>query len=116
MTITQVLAVAPVTDIDRSAAWYSQLLDQPETSRPMPSLVDFHVTDTGWLQVFVDPGRAGRTEVNFAVDDFDATRDRLASAGLDVSQEAEVSNGVRVLPVTEPDGNVVTLIGNVRRS
>jgi len=114
MTITQVLAVAPVTDLDRSAAWYARLLDLPEAGRPMPSLAEFQVTDTGWIQVFVDPERAGRSAINVAVDDVDATRERLATAGFDVSGEAEASRGVRLLPVTDPDGNVVTVIGDVR--
>lgn len=114
MPITHVLAVAPVTDIDRSAAWYGRLLGRPESARPMPSLADFAVTDSGWLQVFLDPSRAGRAQINFAVDDFAVTRDRLASDGFDVSQESAGSSGVRLLPLADPDGNVVTVVGDLR--
>lgn len=114
MPITQVLAVALVTDIDASVAWYRRILDRPETSRPMPSLADFHVTDTGWLQVFVDPERAGRAAINFAVTDFAETRDRLAADGVDVGGEMVISDGSRVLPLFDPDGNVVTLLEKVR--
>jgi len=73
MPITHVLAVALVSDLDRAMQWYERLLGRPHDAQPMETLADWHVTEGGWLQVFVDPPRAGGVAVNFAVDDFDRT-------------------------------------------
>jgi len=116
MPITHVLAVAPVRDIDTSADWYANLLGRAADARPMDSLADFHLTESGWLQVFADPDRAGTAAVNFAVDDFDGTLADLRERGFDTSGAYGASRGVQLLPITDPDGNTVTFIGNVRQT
>ncbi len=55
--IEHVMAVVPVTDVDRAARYYGQLLGRAPDNRPMATLVEGRVTDSGWLQVF-----GGRTE------------------------------------------------------
>ena len=112
MPITHVLAVALVSDLDRATQWYERLLGRPADARPMESLADWHLTDGGWLQVFVDPQRAGGVAVNLAVDDFDETRQTLQERGFDTSGASETLTGVHLLPLTDPDGNTVTVIGN----
>jgi predicted enzyme related to lactoylglutathione lyase len=113
MTITHVLAVAFVSDIDRATTWYEQLLGRPAEARPMETLADWHVTDGGWLSVFVAPPRAGGTAVNFAVDDFDQTCRTVRDRGFDVGGAWDTPRGVRLLPLADPDGNTITFIGNV---
>ena len=115
MNVSHVLAVVPVSDIDRSVAWYERLLGRPADARPMATLADFHVSPSGWLQVFADADRAGTVAVNLAVDDLDRTRADLQAAGFDVSGEFEVSRGVRLIPLADPDGSTVSVVGNLRR-
>lgn len=59
----------PVADIDTARRWYERLLGREADNRPMDSLAEWWVTDTGWLQVHHDAGRAGTALLNFAVDD-----------------------------------------------
>lgn len=114
MDVRTVLAVVMVDDHDTATDWYEKLLGRPADNRPMESLADWHVTGTAWLQVFRDPDRAGRGAVNFAVDSIDEAGDRVRARGIVPGEPIEASAGTRLLPITDPDGNVVTLIENPR--
>jgi glyoxylase I family protein len=114
MVIEHVLAVAPVSDLERADAWYEALFGRPADNRPMPSLVEWQVTGAGWVQVTVDTDRAGSGLLNFAVDDLAAARGELTTRGVDTSEIQSVSKGVELSATTDPDGNAITLIGNFR--
>ena len=114
MAIEHVLAVVPVADIERAEAWYEALFGRPADNRPMPVLVEWQVTGSGWVQVTVDAGRAGSTQLNLAVDDLAATKDEIAGRGLHPGDTTPVNKGVELCALDDPDGNVVTLIGSFR--
>src|SRR3990170_7614667 len=86
MAIEHVMAVVPVSDLERADAWYEVLFGRPADNRPMPSLVEWQVTGAGWVQVTVDTDRAGSGLLNLAVDDLAATRDELATRGGDTPE------------------------------
>jgi glyoxylase I family protein len=72
MAIEHVLAVVPVADFEASHAWYERFFGRPADNIPMEGqLVEWRLTESGWLQVTTDPERAGSALVNFAVDDLD---------------------------------------------
>jgi len=114
MAIEHVLAVVPVSEPERADAWYKALFGRPADNRPMPSLTEWQVTSAGWVQVTLDTDRAGSGLLNFAVDDLAATREEPATGGLDTGEIQPVSKGVELSATTDPDGNVITLIGNFR--
>ncbi len=114
MSIEHVLAVVPVSDIERADRWYEALFGRPADNRPMPTLVEWQVTDAGWVQVTVDVERAGSALLNFAVDDLAATKDELAARGVSTDAVQSVTKGVELSETTDPDGNAITLIGNFR--
>lgn len=53
MLINHVLAVVPVSDIAAARDWYERLLVREPDNRPMDVLVEWQLTDHGWLQVTV---------------------------------------------------------------
>jgi glyoxylase I family protein len=114
MSIEHVLAVVPVSDLERADAWYEALFGRPADNRPMPSLVEWQVTGAGWVQVTVDTDRAGSGLLNLAVDDLAATREELATRGVDTAEIQPVNKGVELSATSDPDGNAITLIGNFR--
>ena len=114
MAIEHLLAVVPVSDLERADAWYEVLFGRPADNRPMPSLVEWHVTGAGWVQVTVDTDRAGSGLLNLAVDDLAATREELATRGVETAQIQPVNKGVELSATSDPDGNAITLIGNFR--
>jgi glyoxylase I family protein len=114
MTLEHLLAVVPVTDLDRSRRWYETLFGRPADNNPMPTLVEWQVVPGGWVQVFDDDQRAGSTTVNVAVRDLDAHIEDLRRRGLEPGEIVEANKGVRFSPLTDPDGNKVWLIGGFR--
>jgi glyoxylase I family protein len=114
MPIDQVLAVVPVSDMDAARTWYELLVGRPEDNHPMETLVEWRVTDTGWIQVFLDPERAGSTLLNFAVDDLDQHVAELSGRGLALGDVVTANKGVRLSTVSDPDGNPITFIGGFR--
>jgi glyoxylase I family protein len=101
MLIEHVLAVVPVSELERADAWYEAVFGRPADNRPMPSLVEWQVTGAGWVQVTVDTDRAGSGLLNLAVDDLAATRDELATRGVGTGeiQSASVSDDPRQTPL-----------------
>jgi catechol 2,3-dioxygenase-like lactoylglutathione lyase family enzyme len=114
MSIDHVLAVVPVTDIEKARQWYEVLLGRTEDNHPMDTLVEWRVTESGWLQVFYDPERAGSTLLNFAVGDVEAHAAELAARGVALDEIQQANKGVRTAGVTDPDGNRITFIGGFR--
>ena len=115
MSIDHLLAVVPVADFDAAHAWYQLLLGRPADNLPMPgSLVEWRVTESGWVQVFHDPERAGTGLLNFAVADLDAHLAEVSSRGLTAGPISTANKGVRISTITDPDGNRIAFIGNFR--
>ena len=115
MSIDQVLAVVPVSNFEAAHAWYERLFGRPADNLPMEGqLVEWRVSDGGWVQVSTDAHRAGSTLLNFAVDDLDRHIADLATRGLTPGAIETVSKGVRLSAIRDPDGNTITFIGNFR--
>jgi predicted enzyme related to lactoylglutathione lyase len=114
MAIDQLLAVVPVSDMQAAQPWYERLIGQPEDNYPMHTLCEWKVATRGWLQIFLDPERAGSSMISFAVDDLDKHIFELGVRGL-ISGEIETANkGVRLSTIFDLDGNRITFIGGFR--
>ncbi len=114
MPIDHVLAVIPVADLAVSSDWYQRLFDTEPTNRPMPNLAEWRLTDAGWVQVFVDGERAGKSFLNLAVSDLDEHMKGLRGRGLSPGQIQDASKGVRISTIEDPDGNTLNFIGGFR--
>ena len=114
MAIDHHLAVIPVSDLDVASTWYEQLLGRAPDDRPMENLAEWRVTRTGQLQVFVDVERAGFALVNLAVDDMATHLGGVRSSGLSPQPVQAASKGVELSSLSDPGGNAITFIGNLR--
>ncbi|MEV6285546.1 VOC family protein [Kribbella sp. NPDC051770] len=109
-----VLAVVPVTNIEKAIEWYSGFFGRDADTRPMDSLAEWHLSELGVVQVFEDTDRAGRTAVNLTVDDLDATLRRLAEQNIESTDPQVVAGGrQRLAVVQDPDGNNLGLIASL---
>ncbi|ULE34357.1 VOC family protein [Mycobacterium sp. IDR2000157661] len=114
MSIDHVLAVVPVSDVDRSERWYADLFGRAADNNPMPTLVEWQLRPGAWLQVFSDAARAGRGLFNFAVDDLERHLAEVRARGLQPGEILPVNKGVRLSELTDPDGNEIRIIGGFR--
>ncbi len=115
MSIDHVLAVVAVADFDAAHAWYERLFGRPADNLPMEGqLVEWRVTDSGWVQVTRDRDRAGSGLLNFAVTDLEQHVVELAERGLTAGAIETATKGVQLSAIRDPDGNTITFIGNFR--
>jgi predicted enzyme related to lactoylglutathione lyase len=115
MSVDHVLAVIPVADFEAAHDWYERLFGRPADNRPMEGrLVEWRVTDSGWVQVTRDADRAGSTLLNVAVDDLDRHVAEVSGRGLAPGTIETVNKGVRLSTIRDPEGNTITFIGDFR--
>jgi glyoxylase I family protein len=115
MSIDHVLAVVPVADFEAAHAWYERFFGRPADNLPMEGrLVEWQVTNSGWVQVTHDADRAGSGLLNFAVDDLARQVSDLSERGLAAGAIETVNKGVQLSAICDPEGNTITCIGSFR--
>lgn len=114
MKITHVLAVVPVADITVAREWYVRLIGREPDNNPMDSLIEWQLTDHGWLQVTSGSGQPGTAMLNLAVDDLAGAISEITGRGIATGETQPVNKGVEICSIQDPDGNVITVIGNFR--
>jgi predicted enzyme related to lactoylglutathione lyase len=108
MTIKNALAGVAVKDLDKATAWYRKLIGRAPDKQPMPNDAEYKFENGGWMQIFVDPERAGKSSVTLTVDDLDATLGQLKADGIahgELIRTVYVDTAILV----DPDGNQVVL-------
>ena len=108
--ITRLLANIAVSDRDGAEDWYSRLFDRAPDARPMPGLIEWHLTDAFGVQTWVDADRAGSATIVLDSTDLDAEMSRLRDAGIEHSGPRP-GGGARILQVSDPDGNSIVFTG-----
>ncbi|MEM6276319.1 MAG: VOC family protein [Pseudomonadota bacterium] len=117
MTLTLSLLKIPVTDLSRATSFYSEALGLEAV---------FTSVEYGWTQfdgpgpglALYVPGKGGgdrapggSLDFHLASDSLDALLERAAAVAPDASIHAN-ADGSRSLEFTDPDGNVVKIMGN----
>lgn len=112
--VDHLLAVIAVSYIEAGRSWYTSLFGRAPDNNPMANLVEWRVTDGGWVQVTEDGLRAGNGMLNLAVSDIEEGARELRDKGIAAGEIIDANKGVRLCPVTDPDGNQIHLVGNFR--
>jgi len=105
--VGHVFAGLPVSDIRASCAWYERLLGRPPDLVPHEKEAAWRLTDTGWIYVVEDAGRAGNALVTVLVEDIETHVAELAARGLAAPIETMAGVG-RKAALADPDGNLIT--------
>ncbi|HEY1368776.1 MAG TPA: VOC family protein [Gaiellaceae bacterium] len=106
--VGHVFAGLPASDFRASAAWYERLVGRPPDLRPNEDEAAWRLTDTGWIYVVEDAGRAGNALLTVLVEDLETHVAELAARGL-ATQPIEIVPEVgRKAAIADPDGNLVT--------
>jgi catechol 2,3-dioxygenase-like lactoylglutathione lyase family enzyme len=107
MTITNVLAVMCVADMEVARPWYTKLLGREPDHVPMPESNEWQLTDGGWLQVVQDPSHAGQSMVTVNVDDLERASADFARRGVEIGG-INAGSQFKLAAVRDPDGNTLT--------
>ena len=110
MTV-ELFAGISVSDLDRSVAWYGQLLGSEPSFLPNDVEAVWEVAEHRHLYVEVRPQHAGHALTTLFVDDLEERVTAIAERGLEPAQRETYDNGVRKVTYRDPDGNEVGLGG-----
>lgn len=102
--VTNVLAGIAVADLDASISWYERLFDRAPDARPMSEVAEWKFEQGGWLQVFADAERAGRSSVTLVESSLDERMSDLRAKSIEV-RSATDTESVRTAIVADPEGN-----------
>jgi catechol 2,3-dioxygenase-like lactoylglutathione lyase family enzyme len=108
MSIKNALAGVASRDLDAAVAWYTKLIGRAPDDHPMPEVYEFSFPGGGWVQIFVDADRAGKSSLTLTVDHLDETIARLRSDGIACGEPTR-SDYVDTSALRDPDGNQVIL-------
>lgn len=110
MKFNDIAAVVATRDYAVARAWYAGVFGREPDLEPVDGVAEWQVTATAWLQLITDAERAGRSAVRIGVDDLDAQIAELAGAGITAGEPVVIADMVRVVDVTDPDGNEVSFV------
>jgi len=95
-------------DLEGLAKFYREALGLKQSVYYADTVAIFEVGD---VDMFLTPGEPGAADFDLAVDDVDAFRARLVSAGVDCTDAVDSKRtGHRSLTFTDPDGNRVSVM------
>jgi catechol 2,3-dioxygenase-like lactoylglutathione lyase family enzyme len=114
------LVIVPVSDVDRSVAFYRDGLGFVEDHdvRPADGVRVVQLTPPGsacsvsfgtGLPVYTESPPGSVKGLHLVVPDIAAARAELAGRGVAVGEVQDVGGGVRYAGITDPDGNTLTL-------
>jgi catechol 2,3-dioxygenase-like lactoylglutathione lyase family enzyme len=106
MSVTNALAGVAVSNLTSAIAWYRQLLGRGPDERPMAEVAEWGFDKGGWVQLFEDKFRAGRSSVTLVETDLKARLADLKTKGIEIASMSD-GNFVRTAIVADPDGNQI---------
>ena len=108
MEIQGLFAMAAVSEMERSEAFYTALLGRGPDDRPMDGLIQWRNFDDAGIQVALDATKAGHSQITIVTPSMDTARRDLEAAGLDLGEDVQGDFGV-IAQIDDPDGNRLTL-------
>lgn len=115
MAIRGVYATIAVSDLGMAKAWYIRLLGAPAEPPHSPITAEWSVAGDSWIQLVLDPARAGRSMVTLAVDDVEVQIALLHEHGLSIVEGGPGDLDFRLAQIGDLDGNLITFSEDVRQ-
>ncbi|MBC3832319.1 VOC family protein [Undibacterium amnicola] len=111
--LINVTSVVPVKDFEASFSWYQTFFGREPDVVPMEGIAEWQFAENAWVQVSVDPDRAGSTSVALCVKDVEAQRTALTSLHLAVGEIVEYPDIIKMVEIVDPDGNKISFVQNL---
>jgi hypothetical protein len=111
MNFQNALAGVAVKDIDAAIVWYEELIGRPPDIRPLSHVAAWQFPGGGWVEVFSDEGRAGKSLVIFAVASLNSQITALAEKGITATHITPSDDVGEVVMIEDPDGNQIVFAG-----
>jgi hypothetical protein len=111
--VNDIAAVVAARDYATTRSWYSRILGRDPDLEPIDGVAEWQITATAWVQLVEDADRAGKSAVRFGVDNLAEQVKALNDVGIATSEPIMIADMVRVLDITDPDGNEVSFVEDI---
>ena len=108
MAIDGVLAGIAVDDFASALTWYERLLGRPADAAPMEGLAEWHLSESGGIQLIHDGDRAGSSYATLLVTSLDDNLAALKAEGIPVGPTRGTPGLVKATTVTDRESNRIT--------
>jgi predicted enzyme related to lactoylglutathione lyase len=105
-----VFSGVPVSDFERSSAWYSDLFGRAADVVVNDDESMWRFADSAWIYIVRDEQRAGHSIVTLLVVDLDSAVREISSRGIEIGPVERVGDAGDKASATDPDGNLVSFI------
>lgn len=111
--INSVISVIPVKDFELALNWYVTLFERDPDLVPMDGIAEWQIADSAWIQVSIDPERAGFTTVVIGVNDIEAQHKVCLDAKLPIGEIIEYPEIIKMAEIVDPDGNKICYVQDI---
>lgn len=111
--INSVISVIPVKDFEPALEWYKKLFERAPDVVPMEGIAEWQLVENAWIQVSIDPERAGSTTVVIVVNDVEAQRKVCLDANFPIGEVVEYPEIIKMAEVIDLDGNKISFVQDI---
>ncbi|WP_462249595.1 VOC family protein [Ekhidna sp.] len=95
----------PVSNLEASTEWYSDLLSNTNAISPAEGVVEFELNEKTWLQLFEGESSTNTAILRLEVNDIQSEHKRLKILGISPTNIELVPGVVSYFDFKDPDGN-----------
>ncbi len=111
--INSVISVIPVKNFEEALDWYKSLFGRDPDVVPMEGIAEWQIVENAWIQVGIDPDRAGNTTVVVGVNDVEAQRKICLDANLSIGEIEEYPGLIKIAEISDPEGNKIAFVQDI---
>ena len=111
--IKGVIPVIPVNEFDKALDFYIRLFKKKPDIVPIDGVAEWQLLQGAWIQLSVDPVRAGSTTVVITVDDIEAQYQFCKSNNLTIGEVVEYPEVIKLAELIDPEGNKVSFVQDI---
>ena len=111
--INSVISVIPVKDFELALEWYIKLFKRDPDVVPMEGIAEWQLVENAWIQVSIDPERAGSTTVVIGVNDVESQYKFFSDANFSVGEIVEYPEVIKMIEIIDPEGNKISFVQDI---
>jgi len=111
--INSVISVIPVNNFQESLTWYKRLIGRDPDVVPMEGIAEWQIVGNAWVQVAIDPDRAGNTTLVICVNDLEAQCKSCSASNLPIGEIEEYPEIIKMAEIIDPEGNKISFVQDI---
>lgn len=111
--INSVISVIPVNDFEKALSFYIKLFGRDPDIVPMEGIAEWQLIENAWIQVSINPERAGTATVVVGVNEIEAQCEECISATLSIGDIVEYPGIIKMAEINDPEGNTIAFVQDI---